>query len=142
MNRISKNFEKELKEKGLYDKVSSLNAYVGDIHNHCGISYGYGTIEDAVKFASSQLDFFSVTGHFAWPDMEDDKSKLIPSDVIAYHKEGFEKLRRNWPHYQEVMRGAEREDFIPFFSYEYHSFEYGDYTILCKNLDEDLPDHC
>ncbi|MDD7272241.1 MAG: hypothetical protein PUH25_10240 [Spirochaetales bacterium] len=140
MNRISKNFEKELKEKGLFEKVASLNAYVGDIHNHCGISYGYGTIEDAVKFASSQLDFFSVTGHFAWPDMEDDKSKLIPPDVIAYHKEGFEKLRRNWPHYQEVMRGAEREDFIPFFSYEYHSFEYGDYTILCKNLDEDLPE--
>ncbi|MGN0906300.1 MAG: hypothetical protein ACI4NM_04070 [Bullifex sp.] len=138
MNRIAKYFEKELREKGLYEKVSSLNAFVGDIHNHCGISYGYGTIENAVRFASSQLDFFSVTGHFAWPDMDDDEM-LIPEDVKAYHRKGFEKLRRNWPHYMEVMKAAERRDFIPFLSYEYHSFHYGDHTIVCRNTDEELP---
>ncbi len=138
MNRISNNFEKELKNSGLYDEVSSLNAYVGDIHNHSGISYGYGKIEDAISFAREQLDFFSVTGHFAWPDM-DEEGKNIPEDVKEYHRKGFEKLRKNWPHYLECMNEAEDSTFIPFPSYEFHSFIYGDYTILCKNPIEELP---
>lgn len=139
MNRISMRFAKELKGNGLFEKVSHLKAYVGDIHNHCGISYGYGTIENAVKFAINQLDFFSVTGHFAWPDMESNTEMKIPPEVICYHKEGFKKLRENWPHYMEVMQASENEGVIPFFSYEYHSFEYGDYTILCRNTNEELP---
>lgn len=139
MNRIAKYFEHELKELGLYEEFSSLKPYVGDIHNHCGISYGYGKLEDAISFAKNQLDFFSVTGHFAWPDMESDSSMMIPPDVVNYHKEGFAKLRRNWTEYKRLMKECENEGFIPFFSYEYHSFEYGDYTILCKNTDEDLP---
>ena len=89
MNRISRFFEKELRKIGKYDDVARLNAYVGDIHNHCGISYGYGTIENAVAFASQQLDFFSVTGHFAWPDMSDNPDMMIPEDVQEYHREGF-----------------------------------------------------
>ncbi len=139
MNRISRFFEKELRKIGKYDDVARLNAYVGDIHNHCGISYGYGTIENAVAFASQQLDFFSVTGHFAWPDMSDNPDMMIPEDVQEYHREGFRKLRRNWPHYMDVMRNSERKDFIPFYSYEYHGFTTGDYTILCRSLDEELP---
>ena len=139
MNRIAKNFEKELKELGIYEEFSSLNSYVGDIHNHCGISYGYGKLENAIAFAKTQLDFFSVTGHFAWPDMENDSKMMIPPDVVKYHKEGFAKLRRNWPEYKRLMKECESDGFIPFFSYEYHSFKYGDYTILCKNTDEDLP---
>ena len=38
---------------------------IGDIHNHCGISYGHGSIDDAIHFASLQLDFAGITGHFA-----------------------------------------------------------------------------
>ena len=139
MNRIARFFEKELRESGKYDCVSGLNAYVGDIHNHCGISYGYGTIENAVTFASQQLDFFSVTGHFAWPDMADDPEMMVPEDVQAYHREGFKKLRRNWPHYMSVMDAAQSPSFIPFYSYEYHGFTTGDYTILCRDLGEELP---
>ncbi len=139
MNRISINFRKELEASGIYDDVARLNAYVGDIHNHSGISYGYGRIEDAIAFAREQLDFFSVTGHFAWPDM-DEEGKNIPEDVKEYHRKGFAKLRRNWPHYLECMTAAESSDFIPFPSYEYHSFIYGDYTILCRNPEEPLPD--
>ena len=138
MNRISEYFEKELRENGHYEEVSSLNAYVGDIHNHCAISYGYGSIESAIAFARNQLDFFSVTGHFAWPDMED-KSMMIPEDVIAYHKQGFSRLRKNWPHYKECMKNVTTNSFIPFLSYEYHSFKYGDYTILAKDIDAELP---
>ena len=40
MNRIARFFEKELRESGKYDCGSGLNAYVGDIHNHCSISDG------------------------------------------------------------------------------------------------------
>ena len=58
MNRICMYFAEELKRLGLYEKMADLNVYVGDIHNHCGISYGYGSIENAVEFARSQLDFF------------------------------------------------------------------------------------
>ena len=35
----------------------------GDIHDHCGISYGYGSLENALKNALSHLDFVAVTGH-------------------------------------------------------------------------------
>lgn len=139
MNRLSGFFMEDLKSIGKYDAVSRLNAYVGDIHNHCGISYGYGTIENAVAFASQQLDFFSVTGHFAWPDISDDPEMMIPEDVKEYHREGFRKLRRNWQHYMTVMDAAERPDFIPFYSYEFHGFTTGDYTILCRYLGEELP---
>jgi len=140
MNRIASYFERELRKSGHYEEVAGWNVYVGDIHNHCGISYGYGSIENAIAFAKNQLDFFSVTGHFAWPDMVSDTSKLIPPEVIAYHREGFQKLRKNWPHYLTCMKESETEDCIPFPSFEYHSFEYGDYTILCRSIDEKLPD--
>jgi hypothetical protein len=42
----------------------------GDIHNHCGISYGHGTLQDAMENAALRLDFVSITGHAAWPDMD------------------------------------------------------------------------
>lgn len=139
MNRIAEYFADTLEENGLFEFVRNLNRYVGDIHNHCGISYGYGTIESAIAFASTQLDFFSVTGHFAWPDISSNKEMHIPDEVVQYHIEGFKKLRREWPHYKECMKNAETKNLIPFSSYEYHSFEYGDYTVVCKELDEDLP---
>ena len=139
MNRIARFFRDDLEKLGIYGSVSKLNAYVGDIHNHCGISYGYGEIENAVAFASQQLDFFSVTGHFAWPDIADDPEMMVPEDVQEYHREGFRKLRRNWKHYQEVMDASETPSFIPFYSYEYHGFSTGDYTILCRNKGEELP---
>ena len=142
MNRIARFFEEELRKNGIHEQVSKLNAYVGDIHNHCGISYGYGTIESAVAFASQQLDFFSVTGHFAWPDIAENAEMRVPLDVQEYHREGFRRLRMNWPHYKSVMDSAASSDLIPFYSYEYHGFKTGDYTILCRNLGEDLPPEC
>ena len=137
-NRIADGFRDELKAIGWYDRIRCLKAFVGDIHNHCGISYGHGSDEKAIRFASLQLDFFSVTGHFAWPDM-DDADKLIPDEVKAYHREGFRRLRDNWASFQKHMEEAGTECLIPFLSYEYHSFLYGDYTVLCKYLDEELP---
>lgn len=137
MNHIIKYFKNELDENQL-EKLSSLSLLVGDIHNHCGISYGQGSIEDAIAFAKQQLDFFSVTGHFAWPDINL-ADKGMPIEVREYHKKGFAKLRRNWPHYKEEMKKANSDDIISYLSYEYHSYEYGDYTVVEKSIDADLP---
>lgn len=140
MNRIIQNFTSSLLARETQKRWLEQNAlFLGDIHNHCNISYGYGKLEDAIEFAKQQLDFFTVTGHFAWPDMETYPDRTIPQEVIEYHKSGFAKLRNNWPRYMQLMGQSEREDFIPFLSYEFHSFHYGDYTVVCKNLNEGLP---
>ena len=34
--------------------------YWGDTHNHCGISYGYGSLENALAAARKHLDFCSM----------------------------------------------------------------------------------
>ena len=41
----------------------SDNLYWGDLHSHCAVSYGYGTIEQAFANARLHLDFATVTGH-------------------------------------------------------------------------------
>jgi len=112
--------------------------YLGDLHNHCAISYGHGSLSKAIAFAQSQLDFFTVTGHFAWPDMEDG-SQPIPQRVVDYHKEGFAKLRGVWEEYLEAMRLSASGGIVPFVSYEFHSFKFGDYTIIRKDLYECFP---
>ncbi|MFA6682308.1 MAG: hypothetical protein WCS35_09785 [Sphaerochaeta sp.] len=130
--------------KGLASKPSQAewvkaNVFLlGDIHNHCSLSYGHGSLDHAIAFACQQLDFFSVTGHFAWPDMNDDAMN-IPEEVKSYHREGFAKLRLGWGEYLAKIKASKTSGIIPFVSYEYHSFTYGDYTIVCKDLDTLLP---
>lgn len=131
MNRICRLFS----ERASW--LAGKEFLLGDLHNHCGISYGHGTIEQAVDFACQQLDFFSVTGHYAWPDIAEGKD--IPDDVIDYHRQGFRKLRENWPHYKNVMKKADASGKVVFLSYEYHSFLTGDYTVVLKDIDSDLP---
>ena len=59
----------------LPERLSPLSARLGlrplygDIHNHCALSYGHGSLEGALENARRQLDFVSVTGHAYWPDM-------------------------------------------------------------------------
>lgn len=106
------------------DSYGSLKAYVGDIHNHCGISYGHGTIEEAFGNARSQLDFASVTGHGYWHDIPAD---FPPDD---YHRLGFERLRKMWPHVQDVTESFHDPGrFVTFLSFEWHSMTHGDYCI-------------
>lgn len=101
---------------------------VGDLHNHCGISYAHGSLADALHNARLQLDFASVTGHAAWPDAQD---QPMPQDVIDYHDRGFAKLRGNWSAYQEAMEDANKPGrFVTFHGYEIHSFRHGDRTIV------------
>jgi hypothetical protein len=115
----------------------SYQIYWGDIHNHCAISYGHGSLSRALKLARAQLDFCSVTGHAFWPDMPTDRDRY--GDIIDYHSEGFERLARGWPDVQSTMRAHDRPgEFVPFLSYEWHSRESGDHHILCRELDAPL----
>ena len=96
-----------------------FNVYYGDIHNHCGISYGHGTIEDAFANARLQLDFCSVTGHGYWPDMPRGEERL--KGIVEYHEEGFAKLRKGWEKVKAVTESNNKDgEFVTFLSYEWH----------------------
>jgi Protein of unknown function (DUF3604) len=109
-----------------------LSVYYGDIHNHSGISYGLGTIDEAMANARERLDFCSVTGHAHWPDMPPDGPRL--QHIIDFHKEGFARLEECWGHVQDVTRRENADgEFVTFLSFEVHSLADGDYTVLYRD---------
>lgn len=106
-----------------------MKIYFGDIHNHCNISYGFGSIENALNVASKHLDFCSVTGHALWPDIY--KKNRDTAFIVEYHKNGFKKLADNWNGIKNSIAGYNKDgEFITFQSYEMHSSQYGDHHIL------------
>jgi len=110
------------------DCYQGLYAYFGDIHNHCSIGYGHGSIEDAFANARTQLDFAAVTPHAVWPDIPEDDPDL--TSVVDYHRQGFRQSARQWPHYLDVVRANNHPgEFVSLVGYEWHSMEYGDHTI-------------
>ncbi len=125
---------------------STLRAYYGDLHNHCGVSYGRGPLEDAFYNARLQLDFASVTVHAHWPDIPTDDPRL--DYLVDYHARGFQMAMEQWPHYQVVTDEAQVKGlFVTFPSFEWHSMAYGDHVVYFKETDasqiipaNDLPD--
>lgn len=112
-----------------------MSIFWGDIHNHCNITYGYGSIENALINAKTQLDFCAVTGHAMWPDMKRLEELRYSTN---YHEMGFKKLKTNWESVRNVIESFNKEhSFITFQSYEMHSCEYGDYHIFSP--DDNLP---
>lgn len=114
-----------------------LTWYWGDLHNHCAISYGHGSLARALAVARQQLDFCAITGHAFWPDLPADPDD--PSDtqryaaLRAYHHEGFAKLRAGWDLVQaQVVEAYEPGRFATFLSYEWHSNADGDHHILYR----------
>ncbi|MEX2581309.1 MAG: DUF3604 domain-containing protein [Verrucomicrobiales bacterium] len=118
----------------------SFQPLYGDIHNHCGISYGHGSLADALANARERLDFVSVTGHAHWPDMPEPEPRIQP--VIDFHLAGFEKLRGGWGDMLRELRETNEEGaFTVFPAFEVHSCASGDRNILYKDVDrpdEDL----
>ncbi len=113
-----------------------MKAFYGDIHSHCGASYGHGSLADALYNAQLQLDFCSVTGHSSWPDM---RTMAMPEPVMAYHEEGFAKLAAGWLNFVSAHTNASVPGrFIAFPSYESHSFEAGDYVIYHHQAPEQM----
>lgn len=112
-----------------YDTAfSGMKVYYGDLHNHCDLSYGHGSLESALHNAQLQLDFASVTVHAAWPDLPQDDERL--GYLVSYHREGFEKAQTNWPGYLARIREANAPGrFVTFPSFEWHSIVYGDHCI-------------
>jgi hypothetical protein len=111
--------------------------YWGDVHNHCGISYGQGSLENALAAARLHLDFCSVTGHASWHDMPH-RTKGFEF-VVDYHKDGFTKLAKHWDMVRQVIEAANLpHEFATFHGYEAHSSEFGDYHILSPSSDLSL----
>lgn len=105
--------------------------YWGDLHNHCSISYGHGTVAQALARAREQLDFCTITGHAFWPDMPEDQKRY--SEIIKYHHEGFARLARNWGKLLDRLAAATKEgEFLAIPSYEWHSCAYGDHVVYAK----------
>ena len=102
--------------------------YYGDIHNHCAISYGHGSIEDAYANAQLQLDFASVTGHAWWHDMPPASGRL--KGLVEYHQRGFAHLDSVWEHVQDVTEQVHQDGrFVSFLSFEWHSSAHGDHCF-------------
>lgn len=114
-----------------------LSAFYGDIHNHCGISYGHGTLEDALNNARERLDFCSVTGHANWPDMPKPTKNTQP--IIDFHVKGFARLKQGWDDVKRIMESFNQDgNFLTFLGFEVHSREHGDYTVVYKDYEGDL----
>lgn len=114
-----------------------LTPLIGDLHNHCGISYGHGSLANALANAAERLDFVSVTGHASWPDMPapDDNNR----HMVAFHTEGFARLAKQWPDVVEETRAfAAASRTVPFLGFEMHSRADGDLTIVYRDLDGKL----
>lgn len=110
-----------------------LRPWYGDIHNHCGISYGHGSLEAALRRARRQLDFVSVTGHAYWPDMPVDDASV--AHIVDFHVKGFARLQKLWAgHFEELARADEPGVFTVFPGYEIHSFAHGDYTVVYRDI--------
>lgn len=106
---------------------------IGDLHNHCGISYGHGSLEDALTNAQRQLDFVSITGHASWPDMPVGEPSV--SHIVDFHEMGFARLAAGWPeHFVTLSTFEQPGAFSVFPGYEIHSSAHGDYTIVLRDL--------
>lgn len=116
--------------------------YWGDLHSHCSISYGQGTVEQALLRARQQLDFCSITGHAFWPDMPTDRTRY--GEIIDYHRQGFDTLAGNWDELVAKQREAHVPgEFVVLPSYEWHSLKYGDHNVYGQDPElalRDAPD--
>lgn len=122
----------EFNTSGYSHKKNTFNLYWGDLHCHCGISYGRGSLKNAFRIAQdNRLDFCSIVGHSSWHDTPRDSESLDRlKHYIEYHDRGHKKLEKLWPEIKEQTRNSIKpEKFIPFLAFEWHSTKYGDYNV-------------
>jgi hypothetical protein len=125
------------------DDFKNIKVYYGDLHNHCDLSYGHGSLSAALHNARLQLDFASVTVHAVWPDLPVDDPRL--GYLVDYHQQGFARAEANWAGYLEVMDAQNADGrFVTFPSFEWHSMAYGDYCVYYRDIADrpiiDAPD--
>lgn len=108
-----------------------MQPYYGDLHNHCNIGYGHGSVEDAFRNARLQLDFVAVTAHAHWPDIPENEPRL--ESLVEYHRRGFARTHQEWEHFRQVVEAQnDPGSLVAFLGFEWHSMEFGDYHILYK----------
>ena len=119
--------------------LDDFKMYIGDLHNHCNVTYGHGDLADAIAAAREQLDFASVTPHALWPDIPGADDPRL-SWVIDYHTDAFKRLRQGgYEKYRRMMEEANCPGkFETFISYECHSMEHGDHVALFREFDVPL----
>lgn len=100
----------------------------GDMHAHCHVGYGRGTVQRAFAAPREHLDSCSVTGRAPWHDMPSDRSRN--GEVSEYHREGFARLRRTWRALRRPTEAHHREGpFSTCLSYEWHPTTSGDHNV-------------
>ena len=107
----------------------------GDLHNHCGITYGFGDLKYALARAKAHLDFVAITGHAMWPDMYERTPDT--AFIVDFHREGFKKLLDHWEEVRDTIAQANCDELVTFQAYEMHSSTYGDHHIVSP--DDTLP---
>jgi len=106
-----------------------LSPYYGDLHSHCAIGYGHGSLEDLFHNARLQLDFVAPTFHAHWPDIPHEEGRL--ADLVHYHRRGFQKTDAAWPSVQQVVEAHHQPgQFVTFLGFEWHSNQVGDCNVL------------
>ena len=119
------------------ETYKNKQVYFADLHNHCNISYGHGSLHDALKNGRQRLDICSITGHAHWPDMPDRDGKI--DHIIDFHEKGFSKLKSGWPEVLRIMQAYNREgEYLVFPGFEIHSMDAGDYTLVSKRFDAEI----
>jgi hypothetical protein len=114
-----------------------LNAYFGDIHNHCAVGYGHGSAEEAFENARLQLDFAAVTPHADWPDIPAGEIRL--ESTVAYHRSGFRRTKAEWDRFTEIVERYNQPDsFVTFSGFEWHSMKYGDHHVIYNGSQGEL----
>jgi len=108
------------------------NLYFGDLHSHCDVGYGHGSLQDAYANAQLQLDFVAVTPHAYWHDMPTEDENL--TSLVAYHRAGFQRTREAWDQVREAAEAATSPGrFAAFLAYEWHSNTYGDHNVYFRD---------
>jgi hypothetical protein len=108
----------------------NLQIFYGDMHNHCNVGYGHGSIADAFQNAMLQLDFVCVTPHAYWHDLPEEP-RLVA--VANYHRKGFQRTACQWEHVQDMVREHHRTGkFVTLLGFEWHSCRYGDHNVYFK----------
>lgn len=92
------------------------------------MTYGFGSLKNALKIAANHLDFCCVTGHAMWPDMYERSPET--EFIVDFHNNGFAKLRRDWNSIRETIAQANTAGLVTFQSYEMHSSLYGDHHLV------------
>ena len=121
---------------------SEYTVYFGDLHNHSSLTYGHGSFENALENAAQSLDFFTVTPHAMWPDIDELQRNPELVWVIDYHRTAFQRLRNPeyWSNYIEKLKQYNIPGVrITFPSFEVHSLKYGDHVVVSKWQDLELP---